>query len=134
MEDIEEDLKKLIHQLVHKDMGLIHVNGSNITVRVFEQDARLSLATSVYSGGNYIPKSVRTSLTGQVPFDQHRISTFLTIDEPNYQIFLNFQGMLQTVDKRKFRELLEEFSWLAEEWRLYLDEHDRHDLIHVRVL
>ena len=134
MEDFEDDIQKLIHQLVHKDMGNIHINGSNITVRVFEQDEKLALRTSVYNGGNYIPKSVRTSLTQPVPFNHTQLQSYLTIDEPHYEIHLNYLGQIEKIDRIKFRELLEEFSYLAEDWRFYLDEHDRHDLVHVRAL
>ena len=33
----------------------------------------------------------------------------------------------------QLRQLIEEFGWIAENWRLYLDEHDKNDLVHVRV-
>jgi hypothetical protein len=132
--DLDEDLKKLIHQLSHRDMGLILFNGSDITVRVYEQDSRLSLSTPVYYGGNYIPKSVRKCLSERAPFEDHSIRTYLSLDEENFQIALNYLGQLENLDRSKFKDLLENFTVQAEEWRLFLDENDRHDLIYVRVI
>lgn len=135
--DIENDLKKLIHQLVHKDIGQIFYNGSDIIVRIIEpqNDSKLSLRTPVYNGGNYIPKSVRQCVSEKSPFaGHHQIKTYLTVDEDNFRINLNYLGVFENLDKGKFHDLLEEFSHLADEWRLYLDENDHRDLIHVRVI
>lgn len=130
----EQDLQKLFHQIVHKDVGSISLNGSTIAVRVFEQDSLLSLTTPVYKGGNYIPPSVRRCVSEKnPPFASDLIKTYLTLNEENFEITLNYMGLLESLDRKKFKDLLEEFSWIAEEWRGYLDEHDRHDLIHVRV-
>jgi hypothetical protein len=133
--ELEEDLKKLIHQLVHRDIGSIELNGSFITVRVLEDDSLVSLSTPVYLGGNYIPKSVRGCLKEHPPFTYHlTIKTFLSLDEEHFQINLNYLGVIEEFDRSSFKRLLEEFSRVAEEWRYYLDEHDRHDLVHVRVI
>jgi hypothetical protein len=130
---IEDNLKGLIHQLVHKDLGNIQVNGANVSVCVFEQDSKLSLSTIVYYGGNYIPKSVRKSLSSPVPFSKKNIKTYLLVDELNFHITLNYLDSLESLDREKFKILLEEFSWQAEEWRYFFDEHDRQDLIHINV-
>ena len=61
------------------------------------------------------------------------IRTFLKIDEQNYSIHLNYLGHVQALTKGNFNDLLEEFGLIAEKWRAYLDEHDKNDLIYVRV-
>lgn len=132
---VDDDLKKLIHQLVHRDLGEISLNGSDIKVRVIEpeEDSKLSLRTPVYFGGNYIPKSVRRCLSEKTPFNDHFIKAYLTVDEDNFRIHLNYLGMFDSLDRKKFQDILVDFSHLAGEWRNYLDENDRQDLVHVRV-
>lgn len=130
---VEKELRKLLHQLVKEDIAQINLGGTEITVHVFDQSTKLSLSSSVYFGGNFIPKSVRQSLSHKPIFEKGHINTFLSVDESNYRISLNYLGALNHLNKRMFVDLLEEFSCLSDEWRLYLDEHDKNDLIHVRV-
>lgn len=130
---IEKELKKIFRQLLQDDIAHIDVDGFDVTVRVFDQASKLSLSTPVYFGGNFIPKSVRTSLSQKVPFARDHVKAYLSVDENNYQINLNYLGRLNGLQNETFKGLLEDFSWLASEWRLFLDEHDKNDLIHVRV-
>lgn len=130
---MQNELKKLFHQLVREETAQIELGGSSITVRVLDQASTFSLTTPVYFGGNFIPKSVRRCVSLKAPFAPERLKTHLTVDENNFKIFLHYLGSLDHLNGEKFKELLEEFSWLADEWRLYLDEHDRNDLVHVRI-
>ncbi len=130
---MNNQLKHLFQQLIKDDMAQIELGGSNITIRVLDHASTFSLSTPVYFGGNFIPKSVRHCLSQKTPFPQTGIKTNLSIDEANFKIYLNYFGALEHLNGDKFRELLEDFSWLADEWRFYLDEHDKNDLVHVRV-
>jgi hypothetical protein len=127
------DFKRLFHELATQESAVITLSNLPITVRVLDKGEKLALATSVYEGGNYIPQSVRRCLTKKVPFRPVSIETFLNVDENRFQISLNYLGQLEHFDDRGFRSLIQEFSDLAEEWRLFLDEHDKNDLVHVRV-
>jgi len=130
----QKDLKKLFNQLMQNEIAQIDLGGSNITIRFHPVESKFSLSTPVYLGGNFIPKSVRKCLSHKTPFASESIKTFLTVDENNFRIDLNFIGTVENLSGEKFRELLEEFSWLADEWRLFLDDHDKNDIIHVRVI
>lgn len=129
---VEKELRKLLHQLIKEEIAQIVLGGSEVTVHVFDNNTKIFLSSSVYFGGNFIPKSVRLSLEKRPSFQDGHLNSYLSIDEENYRISLNYVGGLEHLNKRMFVDLLEEFSWLADEWRLYLDEHDKHDLIHVR--
>lgn len=130
---VQNDLKKLFHDLAKNEMAQIELGGSSITMRMIERASTFSLSTPVYFGGNFIPKSVRECLSHKAPFTQvGMIKANLTMDEPNFKIWLNYLGSLDHMTGEKLKAVLEEFSWLADEWRLYLDEHDKHDLVHVR--
>lgn len=132
---LEKDLKKLFQQLIHEEAAQIVLDGFDISVRIFDHASKLSLMTTVYNGGNFIPSSVRKSLSQKtfVKKELSSIKTTLSIDEKRYQINLHYLGGLENLNNQKFKELLEEFSFIADEWRLFLDEHDKNDLVHVRV-
>lgn len=127
------DLKKIFQQLLKEDVANITVGSSDITIRIFDKATLFSLSTEIYFGGNFIPKSVRACATKQAPFARSDIKTFLTLDEAAFRIYLNYMGRLDNMSHEAVRNLLEDFSWLADEWRLYLDKHDKNDLIHIRV-
>lgn len=129
----EENFKQLFEKLRSNKATEITLNGMPISIQVFDQGSKLSLAASVYEGGNYIPQSVRRCLTQKAPFKPVSIQTYFQIDEENYRISLNYLGHLTHFNSHQFCGLIEEFNWLAEEWRLFLDEHDKNDLVHVRV-
>lgn len=131
---VTKELKKLFQQLLQEDIAHITVAGSDITIRIFDKATQVSLSTEVYFGGNFIPKSVRSCLDKNAPFAaRSNIKAFVTLDENAFRIYLNYLGRLDNMNDESFRLLLEDFSWLADEWRLFLDEHDKNDLIHVNV-
>lgn len=130
---IENDLKKLFNQLANDEIAHIALGGADITVRIFENSSKISLTSPVYFGGNFIPKSVRQCANQKPPFPPGAVKTYLSIDENAYQVYLNYSGLTSNLSNNKFKDLLEEFTWQAEEWRLFLDEHDKNDLVHVRV-
>lgn len=132
---IEKDIHKILSQLVGQEFTQISYDGSEILIRFVEDASKLSLTTDVYSGGNYIPSSVRRCLSMKSPVASSSISikTFLTVDEKNYLIKLHYVSELGTYSsKENFKELIEEFGLIAQKWRDHLDENDKNDLIYVR--
>lgn len=130
---VEKDIQQILSQLASGDSIKIPFDGSDIMIRVIDEASKLSLTAFVYEGKNYIPNSVRQCLSRKSPFFHPSILTFLTVDEQHFQVKLNYLGQAQPLDHHNFKELLEDFGFMAEKWRLYLDEHDKNDLIHVRV-
>lgn len=130
---VEKDFRKLVHQLVKEEIAQIILGNSEVTVHVLDNATKISVSSTVYFGGNFIPKSVRTCINQIPSFDKKIIKTSLSVDEENFRISLHYLGGLNHLNKRMFVDLLEEFSMLADEWRLYLDEHDKNDLIYIHV-
>lgn len=128
---VEKEFRKLVSQLVKEEIAQIVLGHSEVTVHVLDNASKISLSSSVYFGGNFIPKSVRKSITQTPSFEKGLMKTSLVVDEENFRISLNYLGGLNHLNKRMFVDLLEEFSWLADEWRLYLDEHDKNDLVYI---
>lgn len=131
---VEKDIKKLFQQLVKDDSAHVQVEAHDILVRVFDNASKLYLTTPIYKGSNYIPKSVRQSISLKAPFSTNdQIRTYLTLDEEQFHISLNYVGLLDGANNDSFKKLLEDFGWLAEQWQRHLDDNDKKDLIHVRV-
>lgn len=134
---VMQEYKKIYQKLMQESVAQIIVGGFDITIRIYDNARKCSLATDVYSGGNYIPKSVRECLTKHPNIARENpripIKTFVSLDEANFRIYLNFLGIFEGMNTDAFRSVLEDFSWQAEQWRLFLDENDKKDLIYVRV-
>lgn len=131
---IEKSIQQILHQLADKGSIKVPFDGSHIVIRVIDESSKLSLTALVYEGGNYIPSSVRRCLSHKSPFSNlSPIRTFLTVDEQQYQVKLNYLGHAHALTHHSLKEILEDFGTIAEKWRLYLDDHDKNDLIHVRV-
>ncbi len=130
---VEKEIEKILNQLARGYPMEIACGRSDIMIRFLDDASKLSLKTLVYQGGNYIPSSVRRCVSTKTPSPHASIRTFLTIDEPNYRIYLNYLGHPDALTQENFKDLLEEFGSVAEKWRVYLDEHDKNDLIYVRV-
>lgn len=129
---MQKDLNKIYNQLFKDDVFQISFLGSEITIRVFDSASKIALSTPVYYGGNFIPKSVRKGVQHKFS-PKDTIRTHLTINEDQFQIHLNYLGSVEPLDQQQFFEILENFSLIADRWRTYLDEHDKNDLIYVRV-
>lgn len=130
----EKQLKQIFRELVDHEWVQLTLEGNPVGIRIFDNASKLMLTAPVYVGSNYIPKSVRKSLSESVPFDTHHIRTYMHIIEDEYKIILHYLGRVEDLDRQNFHQLLEEFCTLAEEWRLYLDKHDKNDLIHIKVV
>ncbi len=128
---LEDSIKDLILHLLHHKQVQIPVNGSDIQVSLAPADEALSMDTLVYQGSNYLPKSVREATLSHAQGPRSQLATTLSLDEETFQVFLRYNGSTSELQKGSFIRLLEEFSWLAEEWRLFLDDQDKRDLVHV---
>jgi len=127
-----KELQRLFHELISIGEAQIFLGGSEVIIRVFDNSTKLSIAAPVYFGSDFIPHSVRAAASKTPPFEKNTmIKTSLTIDEERFRIFLQYLGPTEGMNSEKFQHLLEDFGYLAEEWRIYLDEHDKDDLVYV---
>lgn len=130
---IKKEMKDLLGRWIVNEIVQVHVGGSEIDIQILDHRTKISLASNVYDGKNFLPKSVRQGAAGKAPFSGGLITTTLEIDEQNFQINLTYIGLFHENNHQELKDLLEEFSWQADEWRLSLDEHDRNDLVPIRV-
>lgn len=129
---VEKNVQQILNQLAEGELIKIPFDGSDIMIRFIDESSKLLLTALVFEGGDYIPKSVRLSLSSKSPFFKSTMLTFLTVDEQYFQVKLNYLGQAHSLTSHNFKELVQEFGLMAGKWRLYLDEHGKSDLIHVR--
>lgn len=130
---IEKDIHKILNHLAEHEPFKISFDGSEIAISFMDTTSKLSLTTVVYNGGNFIPFSVRNCVSHKAPGFRATIPTSLTLDEQHFQIRLSYiGGVHENLTYVQFKELLEEFGFIAEKWREYLDENDKNDLVYVR--
>lgn len=130
---VEKEIQRIFSQLASGAPIKVPFDGSDIMIRFVDESSKLSLQALVYDGGNYIPASVRRCVSKKSPFFLPSILTFLSVDEQRYQVKLNYLDQVKSFNHQDFNELLEKFGIMAEKWRVYLDEHDKNDLIYARV-
>lgn len=95
------------------------------------REEELTISALVYRGENFIPFSVRDALKKNPFKESSSLKTYLTLNEEAYTITLHYQGNAR--DFPVIEPLLDEFSWLTEQWWIYLDDQDRRDLVPLSV-
>lgn len=129
---IDKELEKLYNDLLASEQSQFFMHGFDLSLKLFSDSKKISLVTPVYFGGNYIPHSVRSGITKSPPFERWAtIKTHLSINEEDFSVTLHYDDTTEVLNSFRLLHLLENFCALAEEWRIYLDEHDRNDLLHV---
>lgn len=128
---IADELQKIFPQLFQDETAQVTLDISDVSVRIFGRGKNVSFSTPVYFGGNFIPHSVRRSLSETPHLENVSLKTFFTIDEENFRIYLHHNNQMVSMNESGFREMLEEFIGVADEWRLILDENDQNDLIYI---
>lgn len=130
---VQQEVQKLFQNLIHQEAGIIVVDGSEILVRMMDHGEKVKLTTPVYCGGNYIPSKVRQAASKPNLIKSEFIHVELIVDEEGFEIFLRYIEDTHSLDLNRLKDDLEEFAWLADEWRLLLDQEDQNDRVHVPV-
>lgn len=129
---VVKDFKDLLKHLLAQDVVHLNISEFDISLYALEDATKILFSTQVYDGGNFIPKSVRTSANQSASFTKNHISAFLRIDETKYQISLNYIGAVDFNNNSQLKFILDDFHWLANKWKLHLEEHGRNDLVHIK--
>ncbi len=128
---VQQEVQKLLHSLVIRESSMITIGSSEILVRLINKGDKVLLTTPVYYGGNYIPQKVREAATERRLIQSELISAELVINQDKFEIYLEYSEDAKNLDIDRFKEDLEEFAWLADEWRLILDQEDYNDRLHI---
>lgn len=121
---------RLAQELKLFGRGEILCYGGLVQGKISEAGDEVSLTALLFSGSNYIPHSIRSCLKVSPPMPVSAIITYITVDESEFEICLKWEGSSSLVDSHEFSSIVSEFGTIAEEWRLYIDENDRRDLVY----
>ena len=124
-------IQTVLDELKERGNAQIRLLGSTITAKSCLNSSKLWLSAVIYGGKNYIPDSVRQCQQALSPVPHSKIPTFVTVDEKKFQLVLNYVGIMPKSNTPEVKDLIEQFSWDAEEWRYFLDDFDKRDLIRV---
>lgn len=127
----EAPIKNLVDQLRYRLRAEVSIHQFEISIVLDRLNQELTLSTAVYQGQNYIPTSVRHAVSGHVLGPASTLKGILSLDEEAFRVTLTHCQVMTELSEKSLTYLLEEFSWLAEQWRWLLDEQDRRDLVHI---
>jgi len=126
----KEKVFSWIEDLEQKGKTVADAYGYSVNARIVNGTDKIYLSTPIYSGGNFIPQSVRECMDEKVPQPPEcQMETYLSLDEEKYQIQLNYLGLANFSNVAEFKNLVECFCHIAEEWRFKIDENDKRDLL-----
>ncbi len=123
------DIEELVFQLFMNLETNLVVDGEHLRIRLSNDMKQLKLSTVIFRGDNFIPLSIRRALRAKTIFNISLISTTFSIDEGNHEISLNFSQDLDKSGLENFEEWLEDYFWIAREWRFLLDKYGKEDLV-----
>jgi hypothetical protein len=127
------ELKNLITELSLNKVTQFSLAGSLVTLKILHHGKHVHLSAPVYWGGNFIPLGVRDAIKKRPPFDERVIETFLTTDEEGFEVVLHYEGDAKSAQPEVFGALMDEFGFLVDHWKEWLDDKDKKDLIPVVV-
>lgn len=126
---MEEEGLVSLDELRRQERLTINLHGEEIRLKLGQKPfLSLSMNASVYKGTNYIPPSVRQALQKNAPFESPLPTSFV-ISEEQFEVVLQSEVPLNPAES--LNPALEEFALLSSEWREWLDQHDRNDLVHI---
>ncbi|MFT4552093.1 MAG: hypothetical protein ACI9S8_000715 [Chlamydiales bacterium] len=126
----ENQIDQIVEELIKKQYVECIINGELLVLRFSEGFNKLHITASVFDGGNYIPESVRRGVKAKSLFPRCNIQTFFTLDEKKFQVVLNFSTNMDE-GFGEFSEWINDFIWIAKEWRFLLDRYGQEDLVFV---
>lgn len=125
-------LMTIIRELNMHRKTYVSVHGWEILVESVP-DHGLRISTPIYKGENYIPPGVRAAILSPVLETHSHLRTHLSLEEDLFTVHLHYQGGPEDLLQASLAPILEEFSWVAEQWWQHLDDRDKKDLVYVPV-
>lgn len=91
----------------------------------------LAISAPIYKGDNYIPAGVREAIQGSLFSGRSFLKTHFSLEEQNFTITIHSHILTPSLNQEFLSPLLEEFSWVAEQWWRHLDDRDQQDLVYI---
>ena len=124
----QEEMEQVMFKLMTDLQVEMNINGLAILLKLSDDMQQLELTTPVFYGGNYIPQSIRRGIQAEALFHPSTIKPTLFVDEVQFQVMLTYAGNVEEEGFKALKEVLDEFVWIAKEWRFVLERHGKEDL------
>ena len=128
-----EEVKRILSSLSFAGSARIPILPHlEVELQAAEQ-GRITMLAAVFQGMTYIPKAVRLCLKTRGPCEGLELKAALLVDEANFKVNFIYQCEVEKLTEQQFADVLEEFSWQAEEWHNYIEQHGEGDLVPIHV-
>lgn len=112
----------LFERSVLQYLGSIDIGEISIRCGINLETENLLFSTILYSSNSKIPENIRERANAKIVFAPGVPKAKITIHEESQVIYLNFEEHLEQVNYSRFTEQLDEFAWLAKEYKEILNE------------
>jgi hypothetical protein len=112
----------LFERSVLRYLGVIDIGEVSIKCSINLDTDNLLFSTILYSSNSKIPENILERANTKVVFAPGTSKAKITIDEESQVIYLSFEEHLEQVNYSRFTEQLDEFAWLAKEYKKILNE------------
>lgn len=111
----------LFEKSVSSYLGSIVINNTSITCTVNDETECLVFSAPIYSSSQ-LSEAIRQQAGAEVVLGQGLPKATASIVDEEQAVYLSFEEPLDQINYARFTELLDEFSWLANEWAELFDE------------
>jgi hypothetical protein len=120
-------------KLLEEGKRTVAMCGFEVTTRLFEDGEGVYLSTPVLICRSDLLNDIRESIRFGEKVEGSGLDTFLRIDEEFGIVYLEHLGPMAAETPVEYIHLLQEFVWVANEWRYRLDLRGRGDLVSIPI-
>lgn len=117
----------LMSQLAGKRKARIVVKENVIFFDTLDKKNHMKIYTKVYGGDGYLPKSVRSCVSSSGVLRWQHGGAYIKLDPETHSVFLIQEVEMQQGKYIPFKNVLSDFSLLADEWKEILQEFSERD-------
>ena len=119
-----EEFGKLLEE-GHRTVTLC---GFELTAKLFDDGSQVYLSTPVMIYRTDLSPAVRDAVREGATVEGSQLDGFLRLDESKGIVYLDYLGPMEAESGVEYIHLLQEFIWIANEWRYRLDLKGKLDL------
>jgi hypothetical protein len=124
----DNQIPSIIETLMKDNSAVVAIEGMSMRLSLWNDGQIIHLSTPVYHGENYIPPSVKDAIKQPFAISSERFEASFKLDETTCFISLESLGTwAETAEDLKL--MLYEFASFAEEWKNWLNEKGKGDLL-----
>jgi hypothetical protein len=116
-------------KLLEQGQRTILLCGFELTSRLYDDGQQIYLTAAVMVNRAQIADSIMEAIREGQIVEGAGLDTFLRLDEASGTIYLDYLGPMVAETPVHYIQMLQEFIWIANEWRYRLDLKGKEDLV-----